>query len=283
MHVIVTGSAGKLGREAAVALLRAGHDVTGFELKADFTGAHPTVAVDCTRFGQVMGALGGVDTVRKRPEAVVHLAAIPGPGLVPDHKVFEANTISTYNVFSAAARLGIARVVWASSETLLGLPFRKPPAFAPLDESHPDRPEWSYSLSKQMGETMADSFVRWRGDLSIASLRFANVKAAADYPALIEARADPAGAKFNLWSYVDARDGGEACRLAVEAPLAGHERMIVAAADSTSDISSAELMAKYFPDVPLTRPLVGFESLLSSQRAKKLIGYQPVHGWRQNR
>jgi nucleoside-diphosphate-sugar epimerase len=283
MHVVVTGCAGKVGREAVPALLRAGHSVMGLDRRAELAPTHPTVAVDCTDFGQVMGALSGVDTARRRPEAIVHLAAVPGPGLAPDNAVFEANTVSTYNVFSAASRLGIARVVWASSETLLGLPFRTPPAFAPLDESHPDRPEWSYSLSKQMGETMADSFVRWCADLSIVSLRFAHVMAAEDYPALIAARADPAKGKFNLWSYVDARDAGEACRLAVEASLVGHTRMIVAAADNATETPSAELMARYFPDVPLARPLEGCESLLSSQRARKLIGYQPAHGWRQNR
>jgi nucleoside-diphosphate-sugar epimerase len=189
------------------------------------------------------------------------------------------NTQSTYNLMSACARLNILRLVWASSETILGLPFDEPPAFAPIDETHPDRPNWSYALAKQMGETMADSFVRWHPALSILSLRFSNVFEAEDYAAVPRMQAKPQHRKWNLWSYVDAEDAAEACRLAIEAKIDGHHRMIIAAADSLIDRPSADLMAEHFPGVPL-KAVEGHASLLSSARAAELIGYKPQHSWR---
>jgi len=226
-----------------------------------------------------MGALSGIDITGGVPDAVVHLAGIPMPGLATDQQTFEVNLRSTYNVFSACARLGIKQVVWASSETILGLPFTQPPDFAPIDESHPDRPSWSYALAKQLGEQMADSFARWNPAMGISSLRFSNVFSRADYDQLAAIQAKPVHRKMNLWSYVDAQDAGDACRLAVEVQLSGHHRMIIAAADTLIDQPSAELMAEYFPDVPL-HELSAHQSLLSSELAGRLIGYKPRFSWR---
>lgn len=279
MQVAVTGSAGKIGRAAVAALLAKGHRVVGLDRTLwSIPGMHPLIC-DCTDFGQVMGALSGAD-IAGRIDAVVHLAGIPAPGLAPDHVVFNTNFFSTYNVFSAAARLGIKRVAWASSESILGVPFAIPPEFAPIDESISVRAEWSYSLSKKLGEQMADEFCRWHSDLSIVSLRFSYVCIADDYLPQPAVEADPSLRTFNLWGYVDARDAGEACRLAVEAPLTGHERLIIAAADTFVSTPSAELMARYFPNVPVRKALEGNESLLSSARATELIGYRPQYSWR---
>lgn len=279
MQVMVTGSAGKIGREAVRALKAAGHKVIGLDLKGGTIDGVRTVRVDCADFGQLMGAFSGVDTMAK-PDAIVHLAGIPMPGLASDADIFQVNTLSTYNVFSACARLGIEHVVWASSETVLGLPFTTPPAYLPLDEEAPDLPNWSYSLSKHLGETMADQFVRWYPAMTIASLRFSNVFDAADYAAREGIEARPDARKLNLWAYVDARDCGEACRLAVEASLSGHQRMIIAAADCVVSVPSGELAARYFPDTPIREGFEGNASFLSSARAGELIGYHPNHSWR---
>ncbi len=226
-----------------------------------------------------MGALSGVDPAGRVPDAVVHLAGIPAPGLATDEATFSVNLRSTYNIFSACARLGIRKIVWASSETILGLPFDEPPAFAPVDETHPDRPNWSYALAKQLGETMADNFVRWHSEIAIVSLRFSNVFTAEDYAGLEAMQADPARRKWNLWSYVDAEDAAQACVRAAEAEVRGHQKLIIAAADSLIDQPSTELMRAHFPDVSL-RPVEGFQSLLSSARAAALIGYRPQYSWR---
>ena len=113
--------------------------------------------------GQAVDALrraaGTVE--RRRPfelaDAVVHLAGIPAPGLAPDVTTFQNNLMTTYNVFSAATMLGLKRVVWASSETLFGLPFtRAMPAFAPITEEHPMLPENGYALAKAAVDLVVD-------------------------------------------------------------------------------------------------------------------------------
>ncbi|MBA3940686.1 MAG: UDP-glucose 4-epimerase [Sphingopyxis sp.] len=279
MYVIVTGSAGKLGRAAVGALRGVGHRVVGLDLCAAADPAR-SIRCDCTDFGEVMSALSGLDITGGVPDAVVHLAGIPMPGLATDQKTFAVNTISTYNVFSACARLGIKHIVWASSETILGLPFTAPPAFVPIDETHPDTPNWSYALAKQLGETAADAFCRWDSEMTILSLRFSNVFANDDYAQLAAFQAKPAWRRMNLWSYVDVEDAGEACRLAVEADLKGHHRMIVAAEDSLMDIATAYLLRDFFPEVPVRTPVDGCQSLLSSAAAGRLIGYRPRISWR---
>lgn len=280
MNVVVTGSAGKIGQEAVAVLKRAGHTVHPWDLKADL--ATQTAAVDCTDFGQVLGALIGMDPAHPVPDAIVHLAGIPAPGLAPDHTTFADDTLATYNVLAAAGKLGIKRVIWASSETLFGLPFTTLPDAVPLPETAPLRPEWSYSLSKKMGESMADEFVRWHEGLVIVSLRFSNVVAEADYPQLLAMQSEPAQRKVNLWSYIDARDAGEACRLAVEAPLSGHEVVTIAAADTLLPVPTAQLLSTYFPTVPVTQELSEFQSLLSGAKAHELLGFRPAHSWREH-
>ncbi len=280
MRIAVTGSSGKLGKVAMAALRDAGHRVTGFDIISSVYG-DDTVRLDCADFGAVIGVLSGVDTAARRFDAVLHLAGIPKPGATTDEAAFRINIMGTYNVFSAAARLGIGRVVWASSETILGLPFAEPPRFAPIDETHPLLPNWSYALGKRMGETMADEFARWHAGLAIVSLRFSNVYAAEDYADLAQIQADPAGRKWNLWSYIDAQDAAEACRCALEAATTGHEAMIIAAAENLMGRPSRDLMAQHFPGVPLAESLTGEASLLSSALAGERIGYVPRVSWRE--
>lgn len=280
MRIAVTGSSGKLGKVAMAALREAGHRVTGFDIISSVYG-DDTVRLDCADFGAVMGALSGVDTAARRFDAVLHLAGIPKPGATTDEAAFRINVMGTYNVFSAAARLGIGRVVWASSETILGLPFAEPPRFAPIDETHPLLPNWSYALGKRMGETMADEFARWHPAMAIVSLRFSNVYVAEDYAALPQIQADPASRKWNLWSYIDVQDAAEACRCALEAATTGHEAMIIAAAENLMGRPSRDLMAQHFPGVPLAESLTGEASLLSSALAGERIGYVPRVSWRE--
>lgn len=279
MRILVTGANGKVGRAAVRALKTAGHKLVETDWAVPADKPH-MVKLDASDFGEVMGALSGIDATSRRVDAVLHLAGIPRPGPAPDHKIFENNTQSTYAVFSAAVRLGIKKIVWASSETLLGLPFDTPPTYAPLDEASPLLPNWSYALSKLMGEEMAAHFCRWQGDLSIVSLRFSNVYAGADYDAVPAIHARPETRKFNLWSYVDAEDCGDACRLALEADLPGHHPLIIAAKDNIAAQESRALMASHFPEVTLRDSLAGAQSLLSSALAAQKIGYAPKFSWR---
>jgi len=272
-RVVVTGGAGKAGRAVVHELLEHGYDVASVDLARDpsLTGAHQLVA-DLTDYGEAVDALKGA-------EVVVHLAAIPAPGLKPDELTFRVNATSTYNVFAAAPLLGLRRVVWASSETTLGLPFeREHPRYAPIDEEHPPLPESSYALSKVVSEEMGRQFSRWHG-IPYLGLRFSNVMQPHDYESFPGYWADALLRRWNLWGYVDARDVAQSCRLALEADVAGSEVFIVAAADTVMNRPSADLMAEVYPDVEL-RDVDEFGTLLSIEKARRLLGYEPAFSWR---
>src|SRR5437763_4055362 len=156
-RVVVTGGSGKAGRAVIKELVEHGYDVMNVDLLAPCERLCPYLKTDLTDLGQVFEVLLGAN-------AVVHVGAISAPGIQPEEPTFRNNTLSTYNIFSAAVSLHLQRVVWASSETILGLPFdREQPAYAPIDEAHPSYPESSYSLSKLVGEVMAQQFNRWSG------------------------------------------------------------------------------------------------------------------------
>lgn len=185
---------------------------------------------------------------------------------------------STYAVFSAAARLGIRRVVWASSETTLGLPFNRAPDYAPVDEAH-IYPESSYALSKVLGEEMARQFSRWFG-LTIIGLRLSNVLVRSDYERFPTYWDDPQLRKWNLWGYVDESHVNQSVRLALEADLSGADSFIIAAGDTVMKTQSRDLMLEHFPGVPVAESLHGFDTLLSIDKARSVLGYAPEFSWR---
>ena len=171
--------------------------------------------------------------------------------------------------------------MWASSETLLGLPFDTPPPYAPLDEEYPVRLETAYSLAKALDEEMARHFCRWDPNLKMIGLRFSNVMEPSDYARFPSFDADPLVRKWNLWGYIDARDGAQAVRLALEHDATGMDVFIVANADTVMTRSSASLMAEIFPDVPIRKDLGEHETLLSIDKARRVLGYEPRHSWRE--
>ena len=281
-HVVVTGGSGKLGRACVRELIEHGYDVTNVDLVPSRDDRCPLVRADLADFGHTLEVLAGVDG-HPAANAVVHLAAIPAPGLVPNAELFRINTLSTYNVFEAARRLGIKNVVWASSETVLGLPFDTPPPYIPVDERYPGRPESAYSLSKLVGETMAEQFCRWDPELKMFGLRFSNVMEPEDYRAFPGFDANASQRKWNLWAYIDARDGAQAIRKALEADRTGAEVFIIANADTVMSRPNAELAAEVFPDVALAADVGPNETLLSIDKARQLLGYEPRHSWRDQR
>ena len=279
--IIVTGASGQAGRACVRDLIAHGHDVLAVDLVPPADRGLTFSRVDLTDYGQTIAAFSAIDDRLQGPvEAVVHLAAIRAPGLAPNHVIFETNTVSTYNVFEAARVLGIRNVVWASSETVLGLPFETPPPYVPVDEEYPGRPESAYSLSKLMGERMAEQFCRWDPELKIIGLRFSNVMDPEDYARFKAFDADAHARKWNLWAYIDARDAAQAVRLALESKLKGAEVFVIANADSVMSRPNAELMAEIYPEVPAKRPYAPNETLLAIDKAKRMLGYAPKHSWR---
>jgi nucleoside-diphosphate-sugar epimerase len=282
--VAVTGSSGKLGRHVVAHLAEHGHRVIALDRTPDpASRAAAFVRVDLTDFGQVTEALTHVDDVHDGIDAVVHLAAIPAPGLTTNAATFSNNITATYNVFAAARRAGIRSIVWASSETVLGLPFETPPPYIPVDEEYHPRPESTYSLVKTLEEEMARQFCRWQPDLTMVGLRFSNVMDVSDYAQFPGFDADARARSWNLWGYIDGRDGAQAVRLALEHCARGSggvEVFVIANADTVMSRSSAELAAEVFPDVPVTRALGEHETLLSIEKARRVLGYAPAHSWR---
>jgi nucleoside-diphosphate-sugar epimerase len=279
-RVLVTGGSGKLGRACVKDLLSHGYEVLNVDTVLPAAENCPFVQADLTDFGQAFEVLAGVDDRLGEIEALVHLAAIPAPGKQPNAATFKVNTLSTYNVFEAARRLKIRNVVWASSETVLGLPFDTPPPYAPVDEDYAGRPETAYSLSKLLGEEMAKQFCRWDPELKIIGLRFSNVMEPGDYVRFPSFDADARLRKWNLWAYIDARDASQAIRRALEAPIRGTEIFVIANADTVMSRPNAELMAEVYPGVPLAQGASGNETLLSIEKARRLLGYDPQHSWR---
>ena len=271
MRIVVTGGSGKAGRWVVRDLREHGHDVLNADVVDDGSAHGLWVRADLTDLGSALEVVSGAD-------AVVHLAAIPAPELRPAGETFRINALSTYNVFSAAVQQRVERVVWASSETVLGLPFDDPPAFAPIDETHPPRPETSYALSKLVGETLADQLARQSG-IPFLGLRISNIMEPDDYAGFGAWQEDPAVRRWNLWGYVDARDVAQAVRLGLEADIRGAEVCIVAAADTCMAADSADLLAQEFPTVDVTRAITGRETLLAIDRARSLLGYAPAVSW----
>ena len=171
-------------------------------------------------------------------------------------------------------------MVWASSETLLGLPFEVPPPYIPLDEEYPARPETAYSLSKLLGEEMAKQFCRWDPELKIVALRFSNVMEPGDYANFPGFDADPMLRKWNLWAYIDARDAAQAIRKGLEVPLKGFHAFLIANADTVMSRPNAELIAQVYPGVPLKKEVGPNETLHSIEKARRMLGYEPQYSWR---
>jgi nucleoside-diphosphate-sugar epimerase len=280
-RVVVTGGSGKLGRAVVLELAGHGYDVVNVDIAPPAAGQPASFTrVDLTDLGQVTEALTGIDDRYRGVDAVVHLAAIPAPGLRPSGATFANNVLSTHHVFLAARQAGIRNVVWASSETVLGLPFDAPPPYVPVDEEYTVRPESTYSLGKAVEEEMARHFARWDPAAKYVALRFSNVMDVADYAEFPGFAADPRSRIWNLWGYIDARDGATATRLALESDLKGFEAFVIASPDTVLERPTAELVAEYFPDVPVRRPLVGNETLLGIDKARRVLAWDPQHTWR---
>ncbi len=274
MRICVTGASGKVGAATVEDLRAHGHEVRAVDLVTVREHSGPTVVgADLTDPTQAAEVLVGMD-------AVVHIANHPAPDLVPPTRTFTDNVAMNFNVLNGAVNAGLSRVVWASSETTLGLPFSDiAPEYVPVDEAHYPRSTTTYALSKVVSEAMAVELNRWSG-IPMIALRFSNVYAVHEYALLPALWDDVRSRDFNLWAYIDVRDAASSCRKALEADISGTESVIIAAADTIMTRPTAELLAERFPDVPVRKDLGEFESLLSIDRARERLGWEPAHSWR---
>lgn len=284
-RIVVTGASGRAGRAVLAHLLEEGAHAVGVDLAPPVVPvpSHPakqlhgelaeSLIADLTDLGQVYEVLEGAD-------AVVHLANIPAPGKVPPGRLFAENVVMNYNVFAAAQTHGLERVVWASSETTLGLPFTQAPRYLPVDELHYPLPESSYALSKVASEAVAEQFARWSG-VPYLALRFSNILGPDEYRTFPDGPHQDIRARvWNLWGYVDDRDVAQVCRRALMADVDGARAYIVAAADTVMNRPSRALAEEMFPHTDVDDGLDEFETLLSIDRARRELGYEPQHSWR---
>ncbi len=275
MLIALTGSSGLLGRAIAEALLAAGHDVRGIDAVPPTTALTSHLTVRLEDFGSAVQALAGADVV-------VHAAAIPRPTGRVASDVFATNMALAFNVVEAAVVLGISRLVYASSFSVLGFPFFTKPvelAFLPIDESHPLAPQDAYALSKTLGEDVIDAAVR-RGKLDAVSLRMPWIQSPATFLKEVGPRRASPDSGRDLWSYIDARDAAAGFLAAVEAKTDGHHRFFLSAADTYSETPTADLVRAAFPGVTMRQPLEGHAAVIDTSAAKAALGFTAAHSWR---
>jgi UDP-glucose 4-epimerase len=303
MRVVISGANGHLGQSVVRLLLEQGYEVLAVDcveprdvyrrMQEGTFGDLSTAArreraaglryrqVDLSDLGQVYGALAGAD-------AVIHLGAIASPSSHPPEVVFRNNVLGQFNVFEAAATLGIRRVVSASSVSALGFPWQhrwSDPLYFPIDEAHPLIPQDAYGVSKSVGEEIAAAYCR-RGAGSAASLRFSSIISEDAYPAFVaHVRRDPGVDAHLLWSYVDVRDATRACLLSINASFEGHAPMFITSADTSADLPTKTLLERYFPNVPMregvTQSAIQAErwALVDSTKASEVLDYRPDYSW----
>ena len=291
MRILFTGGSGKAGKHVVPYLLERGHRVVNADLvPLDHPGVD-NLTVDITDSGQVFNALtsyANFDELEPGTgvpafDAIVHFAAIPRILLKPDNETFRVNTMSTYNVLEAAVKLGIKKVIFASSETTYGVCFadgERKPDYIPLDENHPVVPEDSYAMSKVVNEITAKSFHQ-RSGFDIYGIRINNViephEYAQNFPDYV---ANPDMRRRNFFAYIDARDLGQMVDLMLHKDGLGFEIFNAANEGHSVDLTTPEIIERYYRGVPQVCDMGGDETFFSIKKAKAMLGFAPVHRWR---
>jgi nucleoside-diphosphate-sugar epimerase len=290
MRIFFTGGSGKAGRHVAPYLAEQGHQVTNADL---VPLGHPGVAdlrVDLTDAGETYSALAGLATfdeldLPEQPsyDAVVHFAAVPRILIRPDATTYATNVLSTFHVLEAATRLGIRKVVFASSETTYGICFaqgERRPLYLPVDEDHPTVPEDAYAMSKVAGETTARSF-QARTGVDVYGLRINNVIEPHEYAELFsDFLADPALRRRNVFAYIDVRDLGQLVQRCLETDGLGYQVFNVANADLSVAATTQELRDRFYDGVEVRRELGPWETFYAIDKARDLLAFEPQHSWR---
>lgn len=291
MRILFTGGSGKAGKHVVQYLLDQGHQVLNVDLTPLNNPGVENLIADITDSGQMFNAMSayvgfgemqpgtGVPTF----DAVVHFAAVPRILIVPDNETYRVNTMGTYNVIEAAVKLGVPKVIFASSETTYGVCFAdgvRKPDYIPVDEEHPVIPEDSYAMSKVVNEATARSFQR-RSGIDIYGIRINNVIEPHEYeqnfPAYFE---DPETRRRNIFSYIDVRDLGQIVDLCLKTDGLGYEVFNASNDDHSVNGTTAELIAEFYSDVPQKSEMGEYETFYSNRKAREMLGFKEAHNWR---
>lgn len=289
MRVLFTGGSGKAGKHVVPYLVAAGHKVMNFDLvPLGLAGVHDLVGDICDA-GQVYSAMrthAGYeemeDGAAKLFDAVVHFAAVPRYGMVPDTECYRVNTVGTYNVLEAALKMGIRKVIVASSETTYGVCFSDgvvDPKVLPLEEDYDIDPMDSYGMSKKVNEVTARSFQR-RFGADVYALRIGNVVEPHEYATLFPAlKEDPGLRRRITFSYIDARDLGQIVDLCLKKDGLGFQVFNAVNDENAVPQPNSELLPRFFPNVKISRPVGEREGLLSNRKIKEVLGFKEQHPW----
>ncbi|PZX19058.1 nucleoside-diphosphate-sugar epimerase [Palleronia aestuarii] len=293
MRILFTGGSGKAGKYAVDHLARQGHWVTNLDLEPSGVEGVHDLKCDLTDGAQVWAALTQpadwgdlAEAGRGVPayDAVVHFAAIPRPMLLTDNETFHTNIMAQYNVMEAATGLGIRKVIFASSETTYGIcfaPGERKPEYIPVDEAHPTVPGDSYAMSKVAGEAMASCF-QMRSGADIYGLRINNVIEPHEYAEMFpDFVKDPSLRRRNIFAYIDTRDLARMVVNCLETDGLGFEVFNVANANPSVDLTSDEIAERFYPGVERKGEMGPDETFYSIEKARRLVGYAPVHDWRE--
>lgn len=292
LRVVVTGGSGKAGQYVIKELLKAGHTILNLDLVQCPIPEAFTVQTDLTVSGQVFSAISGQFRLAEpfppglppTPDAVIHLAGYSRNMIAPDEETFRANTLSTYNVIEAACKLGIKKIIIASSVTVYGTSFALGdvdfPSF-PVDETVDTNPTDTYAIAKLCGERVARGFAA-RFNADIYALRIGRIFAPEEYnePLFTSYVHTPERWKAHGWSYIDARDLGQMCVLGLQKSGLGF-RVFNATNDTITNYESTEAFLKRVsPNTPFTRPMGEVEAPISNASVKELLGFREEHPWK---
>lgn len=289
-RILFTGGSGKAGRHVIAYLVDQGHEVLNVDMTPlDHPGVN-TIIADITDSGQMFNAMtsyAGFEDLETgdgpRPfDAVVHFAAVPRVLICPDNETYRVNTVGTYNVIEAAAKLGISKIIIASSETTYGVCFsdgQVDPRVLPVEEDYDVDPMDSYGCSKVVNEVTARSFQRRTG-YDIYALRIGNVIEPHEYEVFPDFFRNPAQRRRNIFCYIDARDLGQIVDLCLAKDGLGYQVFNAGNDTNSVDIPNTEILERFFPNVPVSRELGSHEALFSNRKIREVLGFSENHNWR---
>jgi len=288
--IFVTGGSGKAGKYLIPYLLGKGYSVVNADIVPLLMDGVDNLNLDVTDSGQLFNALSSYANIPelksgeglKNFKAVVHLAAIPRVLIKPDNETFRINTLGTYNVIEAATKLGIKKIIFASSETTYGFCFAQGnpiPKYLPIEEDYETNPTDSYGLSKVLNEQTGKAFQKRTG-IDIYALRIGNIIEPNEYNRFEEFCKNPSVRLRNLFNYIDARDLAQAIELCIKKDGLGYEVFNVTHDINSVSLTTEEIIKNFFPNVKIRREMEKYESILSSRKIRNVLGFKPIHDWK---